>query len=853
MPTRKDILFLCRSLTLDSKETILPSFLTNVSRVLGLILLGSALTANGATRVVAWGAGTHNWGYDLEAGQSIVPADLTNAVAVAAGEYHSLALTADGRVVAWGWNGSGQTNVPPDATNVVAIAAGNLRSLALRADGTLVCWGGGYGMGVIHRTNLAAIATGYFNDLGVKVDGTVMDWGGWGVSLQEPTPIPPGLTNIQAVAGGYRVNLALRADGKVMAWHEGGGFNTNFPSDWTNMIAIAAFDDDYLGLKADGTVAAWGNTDYGHTNVPPEATNIISIAANERNYLALSGNGTVIRLWGVNDIPMGLTNVIAVAAGWHHNLVLTGESLPFITSGMSDQAVLAGADFRLRVWATGVGPLSYQWRANGIYLPGQTNATLSLSNLQLNQSGVYSLAVSNRLGSVVSREMALNVVPLQIAADPKDRYAYLGGETTFEVGVNGQSPFGYIWRFNGTNFAFSSSNMLLLTKVQFADAGPYTVVVTNAFGAVTSAVANLSVGRVAVWGSTSWYGTNYSALTNVPAGLTNVLAIAAGVAHCMALKGDGTVAVWGIDAAGLTNVPPILTNAIAIATGERHALALRMDRTVCAWGDNSYDQTDVPADLTNVVAVAANRYGSLAMKADGTVVLWGYHHTSLSPEEMPVSLTNMVAISMGNGSWDCEFCFGLVLSEDGSVARLGYDISNCTARIPTFTNAIAIADGDYHSLALRADGSVVVQGSDSDGLTNAPPGLSNVVAVAVNDRQSFALKADGTIVNWGWSYNPPPMITNVVSIAGANNFGMALIGDGPPTIQAPFTKAAVVEGKFCCTVPSRSGRVYQLQYKNRLDDTTWSSLPLVPGHGRALVLTDSTSASPARFYRVREW
>ena len=67
-------------------------------------------------------------------------------MAIAAGASHSLALKADGTVVAWGLNTSGQTSVPGELKNVataavVAIAAGGSHSLALKADGTVVAWG----------------------------------------------------------------------------------------------------------------------------------------------------------------------------------------------------------------------------------------------------------------------------------------------------------------------------------------------------------------------------------------------------------------------------------------------------------------------------------------------------------------------------------------------------------------------------------------------------------------------------------------------------------------------------------------------------------------------------------------
>ena len=74
-------------------------------------------------------------------GQSTVPAGLTNVVSVAGGTAHSLALKADGTVVAWGDNSHGQSTVPTGLTGVMAIAAGAYHSLALTTAGTVVAWG----------------------------------------------------------------------------------------------------------------------------------------------------------------------------------------------------------------------------------------------------------------------------------------------------------------------------------------------------------------------------------------------------------------------------------------------------------------------------------------------------------------------------------------------------------------------------------------------------------------------------------------------------------------------------------------------------------------------------------------
>src|SRR5262245_35040671 len=94
-----------------------------------------ALRADGS--VVAWGNNTYRQ-CDVPA----LPAGLVY-VEVAAGDTHTLARRSDGAVVAWGANGLGQGNVPalPPGVVYVEIAAGDAYSVARRSDGTLVAWG----------------------------------------------------------------------------------------------------------------------------------------------------------------------------------------------------------------------------------------------------------------------------------------------------------------------------------------------------------------------------------------------------------------------------------------------------------------------------------------------------------------------------------------------------------------------------------------------------------------------------------------------------------------------------------------------------------------------------------------
>ena len=87
----------------------------------------------------------------------------------------------------------------------------------------------------------------------------------------------------------------------------------------------------------------------------------------------------------------------------------------------------------------------------------------------------------------------------------------------------------------------------------------------------------------------------------------------------LALKSDGTVVAWGGGLA--TDVPADLSNVVAVAAGRYHSLALKNDGTVVAWAFGL--ATNVPSGLNNVVAVAAGWQHSLAVKNDGTVVAWG--------------------------------------------------------------------------------------------------------------------------------------------------------------------------------------------------------------------------------------
>jgi hypothetical protein len=106
-------------------------------------------------------------------------------------------------------------------------------------------------------------------------------------------------------------------------------------------------------------------------------------------------------------------------------------------------------------------------------------------------------------------------------------------------------------------------------------------------------------GTVRIWG----------VFTNVPAGLSNVVAIVGGNNNQLALKADGTVTAW----TGVTNVPAGLSNVVAIGAGGGHDLALRADGSMVGWGDNTSGQLTLPQGLARAVAIGAGQAHTLAL------------------------------------------------------------------------------------------------------------------------------------------------------------------------------------------------------------------------------------------------
>lgn len=285
-------------------------------------------------------------------------------------------------------------------------------------------------------------------------------------------------------------------------------------------------------------IAAWGregatffDTETGddivpapETNVPAGLMGVQALAAGDQHALALRSDGTVVA-WGNHAagqiaVPVGLGEVVAIAAG-----------------GNASGAVLR--DGTVRLW-------------------GESSAGVTTPPAEL--TGVTQLALGR------NHALALKT--------------------------------------DGTVVAWGSNSQ---------GQGNVPAGLTNVTAVAAGAEFSLALkrdGTVSAWG--------LAGVRTVPTGLAGVRAISAcgalsGGQFAVALKTDGTVAAWGSNTNGQSNVPEGLDNIVAVAAGAFHVLALKANGTVAAWGSTTGGRTTVPPELPRITAIAASAAASFAL------------------------------------------------------------------------------------------------------------------------------------------------------------------------------------------------------------------------------------------------
>lgn len=724
-------------------------------------------------------------------------------VAVAAGHDHSLALCSDGTLAAWGRNDSGQLGdntvtqrLVPTAVNrangisalfsktVISIACGAYHSMALCSDGTVCAWGNAgsgqigngnssgsnnvpvavstsTGISALYGKTVTSISVGGFSSRALCSDGTLTAWGnntygqlGDNTISQRPRPVIVnadfgfsalyGKAVISFVAG-LSHSLALAADGTVAAWGDNGFGQVG---DNTTTQRNTPVSVDLSTLAVGERVSAIFSGPYAQHSMAivaaaPQPAGV-SLAASAITLSDATLNGTANANGGSNvavTFEYGPTTAyggtVSATPGTVSGAAVTPVSAAI--SGLAPGALyhyrvvvggIPGEDMTLTTVQSSDATLAGLTLSSGTLAPafaaGTTQYTVGVQNSTTTLSVTPSVAQ-------VNATVTVNGVPVASGV-PSDAIPLTNGSNTVTIVVTAQ------------NTAVTRTYSL--------------TVIRDAIQAVFSSAADipLSISSLTATGIPVNISLNYAPTPGTDLRIVNNTGLPFIQGTFSNLAQGQTVALpFG------TAVYNFVANYYG-GTGNDLVLVWAKNRLV-GWGKNEHGQigdgsiSDTPpngkllpvtVDATGVLAgktvlsVASGDHHSLAVLSDGTVAAWGRNAEGELGDNTLTERTTPVLVNTSNGV----------------SALYGKQV-------------VAVAAGDFHSLALCSDGTVAGWGFNQNGqigdgssmgggqFRSTPKAVvasgalsgKTVVAISAGGGFSSALCSDGTVVTWGSNGN----------------------------------------------------------------------------------------------------
>jgi len=621
-------------------------------------------------------------------------------------QVYSLAVQADGAILAGGYftslagtnrNYIGRLN--PNGTIDATFnpgAGGQVSSLAVQVDGKILVGGWFSSLAGTNRNGVGRLNNSSAATQTLSYNGSRITWlrGGtspevWRATFETSTNGSTwnALAAPARISGGWRLtngplpgSYTIRARGFI----EGAQYSG---SSWfveTNIGSLAIDQQPLSRTNIAGTLASF-TVRVGGGSAPAyqwrkNATNLTDgpnlSGATTANLILSNAFGADAGAYSVvvNDSHTNLTSQVA-------NLIVLDPYISTQPVSLTNNA-LTTATFT--VTTDGQEPLTYAWLKNGFPLTDTANISgshsniLTLSNILGGDAGGYSAVVTDAAGSSTSLVATLTVVDPILTGQPVSQAANAGQSVAFSVGAIG-SPLSYQWRQGGAPLDGATNATLTLTNLQAANAGYYDVVISNAFGVLTSAVVSLTV--------------NFVAADSLSLDIVN------GQVNSLALQPDGRIVVGG----------SFLASPYGGQINRYNLARLNADGSI---------QIGADADANNAVL-------ALAISTNGSIVLGGAFTTANGTARNYLARLDS---SDWLGSLDSTFNPGpngvvrcLALQADGAIivggdfTMLGGQPRSHIGRLlpdgsldTTFNPG---ADGSVMSLAVQPDGKIVVGGA----------------------------------------------------------------------------------------------------------------------------------------------
>jgi hypothetical protein len=494
----------------------------------------------------------------------------------------------------------------------------------------------------------------------------------------------------------------------------------------------------------------------------------------------------------------------------------------------ASQIVALDSPVTFSVTAVGTPPLAYQWFKNGVAIAGFTGASLSLASAKRADAGSYTVRVTNAAGSVTSDPAFLVVqapatVPV-IITPPSAATSSVGAPASFSVVADGAPPLSYVWRREGTLIAKASQSTLVLGSVQVADAGDYTVTVSNALGSVTSSPARLTV---LVPSLPPFIVVQPVSVTATAGGAASFGVTVRGTAPLSyQWRKDGERLVGATQATlTLTNVRATdaaaysvaITNAFGTAVSASARLTVNPAPTPPQIETSPTDRT-VTEGATVSLSVTASGVGPLSYRwLKGGVAIVGA--TSATLTFSPVRLTDAgsYAVEVSNAAGTAVSTAAVVRVEPRPSSR----ITNVSIRTP-----LAVGQTLIVGLSMSGGAKAVLVRAVGPGLS--PFGVSDAMA----DPRLMLFRGavvEGMSHDWGGG---PTLAATFASVgafalpAGSRDAALVATIDGGRTVQVVGASPGTVLVEAYDAGAGDSPRLVNVSARNRVNG---SSEPLIAG------------------------